>query len=114
MILSKDKQKYLSISLFSVFCKTPKNYLVLDMFCVYIFYVGLPLLSCDMKKDVWTKVLHNTAYRIKPTRVNHKWAEYSTQIHKICKTVCQTIYIHMQAGQVVAVPHLISGTMTCT
>jgi len=42
------------------------------------------------------------------------WAEYSTQIHKICKNVCQTIYVYMQAGQVVAVPDLIRGTMTCT
>ena len=46
--------------------------------------------------------------------MNHKWAEYSTHILKICKTVCQTIYVYMQAGQVVAVPDLIKGTMTCT
>jgi hypothetical protein len=72
MILCIAKQKYFSISLFSFFCKTPKNYLVLDMFCVYIFDVGLPLLSCDVKWDVWAKGLHNTAYRIKLMRVNHK------------------------------------------
>jgi hypothetical protein len=84
------------------------------MFCVYSFNIGLPLLSCDVKRDVWAKGLHNTAYRIKPTRMNHKWPEYSTQIHKICKTVCQTIHAYMQVGKVVAVPDLIKGTMTCT
>ena len=53
-------------------------------------------------------------YRIKLTWVNLKWAEYNTQIHKICKAVCQTIYVYMQAGQVVAVPDLIKGMLTCT
>jgi hypothetical protein len=47
-----------------------------------------------VKNDVWAKGLHNTAYTIKPTTVNPKLAEYSTQINKISKTVSDYSYLH--------------------